>query len=523
MTSPLAPFLQRYWPALTCLSLAILLLWLQPPRHISAALAVLAWLGICVRSWRPRSACAATTSETGEPLFVAYASQSGQAQALAEMSAEQLRSSGINAQALPCDTLRAERLTSSSRLLLIASTYGEGEAPDHAARWLRELDQAQPDLSRLNFALLGLGDRQYQHFCGFARQLDQRLQRLGANPLFDRLEADRGDPAVLRQWQQQLGLLAGGQYFADWQAADYQPWQLLARQCLNPASQGRPAFHLRLQPTDDMPAWQAGDIAEVAPCQPPERVEALLRALQLDGQLRLGDGQSLSSQLARRQWPDDLQSLHGLDAETVLQALPLLTHRDYSIASLPDDGALELLVRLQQDAKGQPGLGSGWLCRYAPIGGAVELRIRSNPSFHLPATSGPLILIGNGTGLAGLRAHLRERERLGQHGHWLLFGERNAACDLFFTDELRTWQRSGHISRLDLAFSRDQAQPVYVQHLLRDAADELRTWIERGASLLLCGSLKGMGEEVDALLRGLLGQQQVTALREAGRYRRDLY
>ncbi len=523
MKFPLPPFLQRYWPALACLTLAILLLWLQPPRHISAALAVLAWLGICVRSWRPHSTAVASTSETGELLNVAYASQSGQARALAELSAEQLRSAGIPARALPCDVLRAEQLPTCSRLLLIASSYGEGEAPDHAARWLRELEQAQPDLSRLDFALLGLGDRQYRHFCGFARQLDRLLQRLGANPLFDRLEADRGDPAVLRQWQQQLGLLAGGQHFADWQATDYQPWQLLARHCLNQGSQGRPAFHLRLQPTDLIPAWQAGDIAEVAPCQPAERVEAVLRALELDGERRLSDGKTLYSQLARRQLPDTPRNLRGLDAEAVLQALPLLAPRDYSIASLPDDGALELLVRLQQDANGQPGLGSGWLCQYAPIGGSVELRIRSNPSFHLPAASAALILIGNGTGLAGLRAHLRERERLGQHGHWLLFGERNAACDQFFTDELRTWQRSGHISRLDLAFSRDQAQPVYVQHLLRDAADELRAWIERGASLLLCGSLKGMGEEVDALLHGLLGQQQVTALREAGRYRRDLY
>jgi sulfite reductase (NADPH) flavoprotein alpha-component len=518
MTPPSAPLYQRYWPALACLALAALLLWLQPPRQVSAGLAVLAWLGICWVSRRP-----GTRAAPDAALWVAYASQGGQARAIAERSAEQLRAAGIDAEALPLDALAPQRLATRQRLLLVASTYGAGEAPDHAARFQRQLDSARLDLGRLDYALLALGDRQYPEFCAFARRLDRQLQRRGARPLFDRLEADRGDPAVLRQWQQQLGLLAGKHDFADWQAPAYQAWPLLARHCLNPGSQGRPAFRLRLLAPPEAPAWQAGDIAEIGPCQPAARVAALLQALQLNGEQHLGDGQSLDWQLARRQLPDDPQALHGLDAEALLQTLPRLPHRDYSIASLPSDGMLELLVRLQQDAAGNLGLGSGWLCRHAPLGTSVALRIRANPSFRLPAASGPLILIGNGTGLAGLCAHLRERQQLGQHGHWLLFGERNAACDLFFADELRAWQRSGHLARLDLAFSRDQAQPVYVQHLLRDAAEELRAWLAGGASLLVCGSLKGMGEEVDALLHGLLGREQVRALREAGRYRRDLY
>lgn len=518
MTPRSSPLFQRYWPVLACLALAAALLWLQPPRQLSAGLAVLAWLGICALSRQPRGA-----RPEGDSLWIAYASQGGQAREIAERSAAQLREAGIDTQALPLDALTPERLARRQRLLLVASTYGAGEAPDHAARFLRRLDSADLDLGRLDYALLALGDRQYPQFCAFARSLDGQLQRLGARPLFDRLEADRGDPAVLRQWQQQLGLLAGKQDFADWQPPAYQAWPLLTRHCLNPGSQGRPAFRLSLLPPADAPAWQAGDIAEIGPCQPPERVAALLQTLHLDGRQTMADGQALAWHLARRQLPADLAPLQGLDSEALLRHLPRLPQRDYSIASLPTDGALELLVRLQQDAAGHLGLGSGWLCRHAPPGAAVDLRIRANPAFRLPADSGPLILIGNGTGLAGLRAHLRERQQLGQHGHWLLFGERNAAYDLFFANELRAWQRSGHLARLDLAFSRDQVQPIYVQHLLRDAADELRSWIGRGASLLVCGSLEGMGEEVDALLHGLLGARQVQALREAGRYRRDLY
>src|SRR5690606_7847382 len=209
--------------------------------------------------------------------------------------------------------------------------------------------------------------------------------------------------------------------------------------------------------------------------------------------------------------------------EALLEHLPLLPHRDYSIASSPADGHVELLVRLMQHPDSTLGLGSGWLCRYALVGTQIDLRIRANPSFRLAANAGPLILIGNGTGLAGLRAHLRDREHCGQGGHWLLFGERNAAHDDFFGEEMNGWLESGHLSRLDRAFSRDQAERVYVQHLLRDAADEVRAWIDRGASILVCGSLEGMGREVDSVLRGLLGEQRVEELSAAGRYRRDLY
>ncbi|MFB8831287.1 flavodoxin domain-containing protein [Azotobacter sp. CWF10] len=298
------------------------------------------------------------------------------------------------------------------------------------------------DLRSLEYAMLGLDDLQYPQFCAFARRLDRRLRELGATPLFDRLEADRADPAVLRRWQQ-LGQLAGDSQFSDWQAVDYQSWTLRWRQCLNPGSRGAPVFHLQLRP--DAADWQAGD------------------------------------------------------------------------------GHLELLVREMRRPDGRPGLGSGWLCRHAAPGETIDLRVRATPGFRLPADCGPLILIGNGTGLASLRAHLRERARLGRHGHWLLYGERNAAHDRFFAAELEAWQRDGHLARLDLAFSRGQAEPVYVQHLLREAADELRAWLARGASLLVCGSLQGMGREVDALLHGLLGSAEVERLRETGRYRRDLY
>ncbi|KAG0923415.1 hypothetical protein G6F31_019516 [Rhizopus arrhizus] len=133
-----------------------------------------------------------------------------------------------------------------------------------------------------------------------------------------------------------------------------------------------------------------------------------------------------------------------------------------------------------------------------------------------------MVLVGNGTGIAGLRSLLRESAHAGEHGHWLLFGERQRAHDLLFADEIEAWQAQGHLARVDLAFSRDGGGG-YVQDRLHAAADVLRDWMQRGAVIHVCGSLQGMAEGVDQVLRAALGDDAVETLLENGRYRRDVY
>ncbi|MBB3102055.1 sulfite reductase subunit alpha [Azomonas macrocytogenes] len=511
-----------YWSLLGAMALAAFLFSWQPPREVSAALVGLGYLGLCAQAWQYHRRLRSPPIG-GDILCVAYASQGGQARHLAERSAAQLNEAGLTAQALPLNELSERDLQRISHLLLVASTYGEGEAPDNAARFEQYLNTSNGPLTQLKYAMLALGDSRYRHFCGFAKRLDLRLRERGALALFDRLDADRGDASILRQWQRQLSQLTGDTTYQQWQTAAFEPWTLARRTNLNPDSQGLPVFHLQLTPASGRLDWQAGDIAEIGPCQPLEKVASLLQQLQLNGAHCLADGRTLAWHLARRRLPADLDGLEAASAEQLLASLPLLPHRDYSIASIPADGHLDLLVRCMTYPDGSLGLASGWLCQHAAAGTEIDLRIRANPGFRLAENCGPLILIGNGTGLAGLRAHLRERQQLGQHGHWLLFGERNAAHDSFFREELETWRRTGHLARLDLVFSRDQAERLYVQHRLRDAADELRAWVNNGAHILLCGSLEGMGREIDTLLHGLLGTRQMTELMASGHYRRDLY
>jgi sulfite reductase (NADPH) flavoprotein alpha-component len=510
---------RRLSALLGCLAVAALLLWWQPSRAISAAVVVLVYLAMSLYCWRGQLRRKAASTDATSALVVTYASQGGQARLYTERSAEQLREAGMNVQLLPLNALEPSRLP-ARRILFVVSTYGEGEAPDNGARFEQRLNAANLQLQDLEYSVLAFGDRQYRDFCAFGRRLDERLRQLGGVPLFDRLEADRGDPGVLRHWQHQLAHLSGNSNFSDWLPAPYQPWRLTGRRCLNAGSSGAPVHLLTLAPPSEQTSWRAGDIVEVGPRHAPARIEALLHDVGLDP-YALIDGQSLAARLSRRHLPA-IGDLHGLDAEALL-ALPPLPHREYSIASIPADGAVQLVVREAFHSDGTPGLGSGWLCRYAAIGEEIDLRIRSNPSFHGPDTATPLILIGNGTGIAGLRAHLRERAAQPGSRNWLLFGERNAAHDHLFQSELQQWRDGGHLQRLDLAFSRDQPHKRYVQDALRDAADDLRRWVDQDAAIYVCGSLEGMGQEVQQILLGLLGEAQLEQLSEQGRYRRDLY
>ena len=409
-----------------------------------------------------------STSAAGQHWLVGFASQSGLAEQLAWRTAGQLQAAGIAVQVQPLARVDAQALRQASRALFVVSTFGDGEAPDSARGFERSLLGRELALADLSYAVLALGDRQYQQFCGFARRLHGWLQQQGANSLFNPVEVDNGDAVALAHWQQQLSGLTG----APLPAMVEQPfgeWRLLDRQCLNPGSSGAPTFLLRLQPPTAAD-WQAGDLLEVLP---------------------------------------------GNHAEAAV--------REYSIASLPADGVLELLVRQERHPDGSLGLGSGWLTAGAALQQPLLARVRRNSGFHAPEADCPLILIGNGTGLAGLRSLLKQRIGAGQSRNWLLFGERNAAHDFYCQAELDGWLASGELVRLDLAFSRDQAAKVYVQDRLRMAAEHLRSWVAEGAAIYVCGSLDGMASGVDAVLREVLGDAQVEALIEEGRYRRDVY
>jgi len=190
---------------------------------------------------------------------------------------------------------------------------------------------------------------------------------------------------------------------------------------------------------------------------------------------------------------------------------------------MPSEGSLHILVRQSRRADGTLGLASGWLTEQAQIGTEIPLRIRTNANFHTPDDEGPVILIGNGTGIAGLRSHLKAREQLRGAKNWLIFGERNAEHDSFYRDDIVHWQANGVLTRVDLAFSRDQDERVYVQHVIEREADTVRKWVNEGATVYVCGSATGMSTAVHDALIAVLGREKVEEMMAGRRYRRDVY
>nr|WP_314076269.1 sulfite reductase flavoprotein subunit alpha [uncultured Roseococcus sp.] len=434
---------------------------------------------------------------TAPPLLIAFATQGGTAQALAWRSAASLRAAGVPVQVSSVATLGAPDLVAAGRVLFVVSTFGEGEPPDAARAFARRMAAEDRALEGVEYGLLSLGDRSYAHFCGFGRTLEAALQRRGAKPLFGTVEAGREDAEALARWQEALSTLGAAREAAlAWTEARPEAWRLAARRHLNPGSVGWPVYHLEFEPEPGTSAqWEAGDIAEFH--VPAEAVAAQDQAREAEAE---GD-----AELATR------------------PAVTGLAPRDYSIASVQEDGRLHLLVRGMRYPDGRPGLASGWLGTGAAIGDRLDFRLRGNPGFHGPEDDRPLILIGNGTGLAGLRAHLRRRAKLGHRRNWLIFGERNAAHDFHHRAEVEGWRAQGVLLRLDLAFSRDQEQRVYVQDRLREAAPLLRAWVEAGAAILVCGSAEGMAPAVHAVLAEALGEDRLDELAAEERYRRDIY
>jgi sulfite reductase (NADPH) flavoprotein alpha-component len=458
----------------------------EAQRLLAAAATLLLYGALCAAvAFNERRKAAAAASRAlafagvgdARPLLVVHASQTGAAEQLAWQTAQALHGAALPLRVAALGTLTPADFAAASSVLLIASTCGEGDAPDNAAPFVRRFmgDAAVDSLAGVHYGLLALGDHEFANFCAFGRRLDAWLAAHGARPLFDRIDVDGMAAPDLARWKHALGRRASVGHTLAWTEPAHETWRLARRTHVNPGSLGAPVFHIELEPpAGAAPAWEPGDLLQIrvphAPDQP----------------------------------------------------------REYSIASIPAEGRAHLLVRQERRPDGNLGLASRWLTQDAEVGGAVVLNTLAHRNFRLGDNADrPLILIGNGTGIAGLRAHLSARaSRAGASAgmrNWLVFGERQAAHDFHFRSDVQSWQASGVIARLDLAFSRDQATRDYVQDRLRARPEAVRQWLDDGAAIYVCGSLQGMATGVEEALVDIVGSERLATLIDAGRYRRDVY
>ncbi|WP_353167622.1 sulfite reductase flavoprotein subunit alpha [Acinetobacter sp.] len=457
------------------------------------------------------------------PWLIAYASQTGVSEQLAWRTSISLQEAHQPTTVKSVQQLSEEDLKQAKQVLWIASTYGTGEAPDLASHFEKKLMSKSLDLSHLKYAVLALGSQDYpETYCSFGHRIDQWLQQSGAQQLFRTIEVNNGSNSDIQQWNK--ALTQATKLDLQTMSIDkvFDQWHLSKRELLNPDSLGAPAFNIELHACHET-VWQAGDIAEVQTGNSPERIQKFLDKYQIDPDTPVDshEQQPIKNILWDRDLTVEVEPFANM--EHLLEQLATLPTREYSIASIPSQQVLRLVVRQQRDAQDELGLGSGWLTSHLKLRDKVALRIRNNDSFHLITDNRPIICIGNGTGIAGLMSLIHARVRLDYTENWLIFGERQQAHDFFFKDTIQAWQNTAMLQRIDLAFSRDQAEKVYVHHKLRDHADEVRKWIANDAVIYVCGSIDGMASDVDQALIDILGQDTVEQLRLDGRYRRDVY
>ncbi|MFY1664249.1 molybdopterin-dependent oxidoreductase [Pseudomonas sp. Pseu.R1] len=528
----------------------------------------------------------------GEPLLtLLWASQTGNAETLAKGFGSRLRAAGVPVQVSAMDSYPLSRLSEAKYVALISSTFGDGDSPDNGQGFWQALTARQERLESLRYAVLALGDPSYESFCQHGKNLDLRLATLGALPLTPRVDCDGDFQDQAKGWfkalQQALALNV-----PDIEAAEPRNGQptrsrphaarLSINRRLNGEGAGKDTRQFALTLGDSGMTYEAGDALGVWPRNCPALVDELLELTGLSGEqavhvAKAGDvslREALSGHfeiarpaaealgfIAQRSGSQELKTLlsgpfkgelkswlWGRQLADVLREFPLrcsaqdllttlkpLQPRLYSIASSskvhPD--AVHLTVSAVRYGK-RKGVSSTFLADRAED---CEVPIFLQPTQHFrPPADGdvPMIMIGPGTGVAPFRAFLQERQARGDRGrNWLFFGEQHAATDFYYRDELETMQKNGLLTNLSLAFSRDQAEKIYVQHRIREQGAELWRWMQEGAGIYICGDATYMAKDVDQALRDVISEQGGMSAERAAehlqematqkRYVRDVY
>jgi sulfite reductase (NADPH) flavoprotein alpha-component len=520
-------------------------------------------------------------------LTILYATESGNAEALAGQAKREAAKRGFAVRLLDMADADTAALKTAGTIVAIVATWGDGEPPQRAAPFFRSLmSETAPRLDGVKFAVLALGDSSYAQFCETGRQLDDRFAALGATRAADRIDLDLDYEAPAQTWlNATLELLAppaaGSVIHVDFQkplpatASKTAPFaaEITAHHKLTSERAESETYHVELSLAGSGLTYEPGDALAILPENDPALVAAVLSAAGLDqesaprdalankydictltpkflndfaavtGDKKLAalaeDAVQARDFIAGRQIVDVLEAFpHSLDAAAFTALLRPLAPRSYSIASsqklVPDEAHLTV-ARLAYKSAGRQRLGvaSGMVSDRVKTGASLNVFVKANPHFRLPKDeSAPIVMIGAGTGVAPYRAFLQEREALGSKApSWLVFGHRHFLYDFLYQLEIQDWLKTGVLTRLDLASSRDQPEKRYVQHVLWEQRDRLRGQLAEGATLYLCGDAKHMARDVDVVLGRILsegkgagdGQDALDALITAGRYKKDVY
>lgn len=548
-------------------------------------------------------AAAAVAAQPAGKLTIIFASQTGNAKGVAESLEQEAKAQGIDVALFDASDYKGKNLAKETHVIIVASTNGEGEAPDNAIE-LHEFLQSKkaPKLPNLKYGVIGLGDSSYEFFCQTGKDFDTYLSKLGATPFIDRVDCDVDYEAPASEWkakaldkvkddlaagpQAEVVQLPVGQTSGHSQYNKQNPYTatLLTSQKITGRDSGKDVRHVEIDLEGSGLTYQPGDALGVWFDNSSELANAILGKVGLSGVESVDvDGESISihsalvskfeitasnpqlvTKFAELSGSKKLQKLvedkdklreyatntqvvdvlaekkTKLSAEELIGLLRRLTPRLYSIASSQTEVDEEVhltvgLVEYDKDDEKRFGGASSFLTQRLEEGGEVKVFVENNNNFKLPQDDNtPIIMVGPGTGIAPFRSFIQERDNRDAEGkNWLFFGDRTFTQDFLYQVEWQKYLKSGLLSRLDVAFSRDQVEKVYVQHRILENAPQVWQWIQEGAYIYVCGDATRMAKDVhDALVivaeqEGKMprddAEQFINDLRKAKRYQRDVY
>ncbi len=513
-----------------------------------------------------------------QKITIAYGTETGNAKKLATSFAAKAKKKGIQSKLVSLDQYKLTDLPKEEWFFTVISTQGDGEPPAAAKKFYDYVHQNNLSLAKLNYGVLALGDTAYPLFCKAGEDVDQQLQKLGAKRVAPLQKLDTEYEEEAEQWINNL--------LTSLTTSAAAPASLVAPAAkkvgkktyngtiqssvnLNGRGSKKQTYHIEIA-ADDV-AFEPGDAVGIIPKNKPELVQKIVALSGMAEETLVSFknettplGQLLTqkvslvnlservvkkyAEIVKQDIPEtrmdfsDLLRIYPVSNQeqfvASLQILDPIAPRLYSIASSPEahSGEVHLTVGIHRFSVGEQvkeGLAS-WYLSQLTEGEEIEFYIHKNHLFKLPAADKDVIMIGPGTGIAPFRSFVAHRDATGAEGrNWVFFGDQHFTTDFLYHTEWLNWIETGVLTKMNVAFSRDQEEKLYVQHKLWQHREELAKWMESGAYLYICGAKEPMSVDVENMLAQIIKDQKglteegaveyINALKEEGRYLKDVY
>ncbi|MDV4073493.1 sulfite reductase [Elizabethkingia anophelis] len=542
----------------------------------SGYLAGLAGTSVAVADLPPQL----TTHTTAvKKITLVYGTETGNSKKLATELAGVAKKKGIQVKLGDLSQYKPKDLAKEEYLFVVISTQGEGEPPILAKKFYDYIHENELNLSNIKFGVLALGDSTYPQFCKTGEDVDTRFEVLGAERIIPLKRCDIDYEEDAHRWLDHIFEVVQNKEAGTSQATPakassgrkkYQG-KVSAIINLNDITSDKETYHIEIE-TEEPIAYRPGDALGVIPFNPKSVVEEIIGLTGIDPGKQIQTTRVTASaegllhqhlnisyllkttvaqyaQITGQDIPETRLSLLDLlriypvknaeEFEDIIKVLTVQAPRLYSVSSSPEahgDSEIHITVAKSEffiNDKKQNGLCSGFLSEFEEDG-TVEFYIQEAKHFKLPETAKDVIMIGPGTGIAPFRSFLWERDATGAEGrNWLFFGDRNFVSDFLYQSEFQDFLKTGALTNLDLAFSRDTAEKVYVQHRLQQKSSEVFQWLEGGASVYVCGAKEPMSKDVEETLLRIIqhegkrnedeAKNYLEELELSGRYAKDVY